>query len=160
MNKHAENRCKDCSTDQNCCNRLEGLRLTRAEYRKNFADYHAVLVVRQTGKIYRVSAKKGQSCPHWDGDCRIYDKRPIECRLYPYTISNLWEWGNHVFITFHSRTKCPFKEHLLIPRDAAKQMVAKFAREAFGGGCRPHVYYEPQIPGLISKIRDFLSVSP
>lgn len=160
MSKHTENHCSDCSTNQNCCNRLEGLRLTRAEYRKNFADHHAVLVVRQTGKIYRVSARNGQSCPHWAGECRIYDKRPIECQLYPYTISKLCEWRRHAFITFHSRTKCPFKERLLIPRDDAKRMVAEFAREAFGSGCIPHVYHEPLFLGLISKISCFFGVSP
>jgi len=158
MDKHAENRCKDCSTNQNCCNRLEGLRLTQAEYQKNFADHHAVLVVQQTGKIDRVSAKKGQSCPHWDSECQIYDKRPIECRLYPHTISNLWKWRRHVFITFHSRTKCPFKERLLIPCDDAKRMVAEFAREAFGSECELHIYNEPLFLGLISKILGALSV--
>ncbi len=156
MNEHTKNRCKNCSTNQHCCRSLAELRLTRAEYRKNFADHHAVLIIRQTGKIYRVSAKKGQSCPHWDGECRIYDKRPIECRLYPYTISDPWKWGRHVFITFHSRTKCPFKERLLIPRDDAEQMVAEFAREVFGSGCRLYVRHEILLFGLANKIQELL----
>ncbi len=155
MNEYTENRCSGCSTNQHCCRNLESLRLTRSEYFDHFADYRAALIVRETYGIYMVSAKKGQSCPHWDGACRIYEKRPIECRLYPYTINNLWKWRRHVFITFHSRTECPFKERLLIPQGKAEKMVAEFTEEAFGNGCRQHVYNEVLFPGLISKIRGF-----
>lgn len=155
MNEYAENRCNGCSTNQHCCRNLTSLRLTGSEYFDHFADYRAALIVRETYGIYSISAKKEQSCPYWDCACRIYDKRPIECRLYPYTIGNFWKWRRHIFITFHSRTECPFKERLLIPQGKAKKMVAEFTEKAFGNRCRQHVYNEVLLLGLINKISSF-----
>jgi len=156
MGDPSENLCKGCITNQHCCRALLKMRLTEDEYRTNFANHKKVLIIKRMGTIYNISSKKGHTCPYWNGECTIYDRRPIECRLYPYTISHCWKWGRHVFITFHSRTKCPFKERLLIDFDDAKAMVHAFAREAFGRNCRIHVIRESLFPNLINKARKLL----
>ncbi len=156
MGEPAVNLCKDCITNQHCCRTLSKLWLTEDEYKKNFADYKEVLIIQKMDAIYTISAKKGHTCPYWNGACGIYDKRPIECRLYPYTISNFWKWYHHVFVTFHSRTKCPLKERLLIDLDDARAMVLTFAREAFGNDCRIYVIRESLFLRLFNKVHNLL----
>jgi len=156
MTETPENPCKDCITNQHCCRNLSKMWLTEGEYHKNFADHKEVLIVRKIGTLYNISSKKGHPCPYWNGECSIYDKRPIECRLYPYTISNFAEWRRHVFITFHSRTTCSLKERLLTDLDDAKTMVLKFSREAFGDNCRIHVIRETLFLRIVNKVHKLL----
>jgi len=104
-----------------------------------------------------VSAKEGYSCPIWNGDqCTIYADRPMECRLFPYTTGKIVHIGNRVDISFHSRTKCPNKEILLMSKAEAKGMLLSFSRRAFRDVDKIKIDYEWFYIKFKNKIREFI----
>lgn len=150
MKTPPDNPCARCSTGQSCCSSLTNLRVTESEYERLFARRRAGLTIQRDGPIYRISAKQGRTCPHWNNGCGVYGDRPVECRLYPYTIGEVWIWHRWVLVTFHSRpTGCPNTELLLMPRGEARKLLSSFAREGFGETCRVYVTYETPIFTLV-----------
>lgn len=160
MKRSTDNVCANCSTGQECCTTLLGLRLTESEWERHFAQHREMLVVQHDHSFYSVSARKGKPCPNWRGSqCTIYHDRPIECRLFPYTIGWFYHKRGRVKMTFHSWTRCPKKKKLLIAEDQAREMVYLFARTGFGdeytveverGG--PFMAYKEKVKKLRDKI--------
>ena len=147
------NVCIKCSIGQDCCRNLFGLRLSENEYKQHFARHSDSLEVRQDTRLYFVSAKEGYSCPNWVGDqCAIYTDRPMECRFFPYTIGKIIHKGNRVDITFHSRTPCPKKKILLMPKAEANEMLVSFARSVFSDVDKINVEHEWLFTKLKYKI--------
>lgn len=157
MEKPFDSPCASCSIGQYCCSYLKNLKLTKSEYKRHFAQHQRKLEVRQEGSIYIVSAKQGQTVSCWSNKCLIYNDRPIECRLYPYTIGVVWIWHARILITFHSRrTGCPHKQLLLISRDEARELISSFARDAFGDQYIVRIRHETLIYRLVIKGRKFI----
>ena len=128
-----DNPCVICSIGQDCCSNLSGLKLLESEYRLHFARDYRRLQVKKEGQFYTIASKDGGPCPHWVKDrCRIYYDRPIECRLFPYTIGLIDRDDSQVVLTIHARTRCPLKKQLLVPKLKAEEMVRSFAYQAFG----------------------------
>ncbi len=133
MVESSNNPCYSCSIKQYCCRNLKCLKLTELEYKRYFARHRKKLEVRRYDKVYLVSSKIGESCPYLCANkCIIYDNRPIECRLFPYTIGVVHSEQGRVLLSFHDRTICPNKKELLVSKDEAKAMVYSFARDEFG----------------------------
>lgn len=159
MNESLDNPCLTCSIGQDCCRKLSGLKLTESEYKQHFAIHREKLEVRQDGQIYVVSSKEGHACPHWSNNqCTVYDERPIECRLFPYTIGVIDRKQGHVLLSFHARTGCPNKKELLVSEDKAKEMVFLFARNAFGGKCIVEIEHEMLLTALKSKLKRLMKL--
>jgi Fe-S-cluster containining protein len=157
MNSSDNNMCNKCSIKQDCCRILSWLRLSEIEYKQHFAKHSANLEVIQDGRLFMVSAKDGYSCPNWIGDqCTIYADRPMECRLFPYTMGQIIHIGNRVNIPFHSRTECPKKKILLMPKTEANRMIWSFSRRAFRDADKINIEYESFIFKLKYKIREFI----
>lgn len=127
------NPCASCSIDQDCCTHLSGLRVTPAEFERCFADYADRLEICREGPVYVLTPKAGAPCPNWrDGGCAIYDVRPRECRLFPFTLYVERQSRDYVGLGYHCDTRCPLKHQLLCGDETARQLVEGFGREAFG----------------------------
>jgi Fe-S-cluster containining protein len=149
-----ENPCFSCSIGQACCSKLLSLKLTQSEYQLVFAGHEESLAVQRKGHFYIVSSKKLDSCPHWNNSrCSVYSNRPIECRLFPYTIGVIHDKGKRVYLSYHSRVNCPEKKALLMPKSQAEQMVRSFAHSAFGDDCSVEVEHENQFAKLKHALR-------
>jgi len=122
--------------DQDCCTRLSQLKLSKAEFERNFLHHSESLLIKEYRGIYVVS-ERGNGCPNLRGNrCTVYEIRPIECRLFPYTIGNSMRIGRLVVMTYHHRTRCPQKHRLLAPRTEVVDMLVCFAKDAFGRDVR------------------------
>ena len=142
MEKTSVNLCENCPIEQDCCKHLTGLKLTEPEFNELFAPYRNLLTIRLNGPVYEISVKNGGSCPHWKNGCTVYSKRAVECRLFPYTMNQIKISRGKVDISYHSRTNCPFKKQLLMPRSEAEILISSFAEEAFGKGASIKIQYE------------------
>lgn len=152
------NVCIKCSIGQYCCRNLIELRLSKIEYKQHFAKHSDNLEVRQDTGIYIVSSKEEFSCPKWVGEkCTIYEDRPMECRLFPYTIGRIIQKGNRINITFHSRTPCPMKGTLLMPKVEATRMLMSFARSVFSNVDKINIEHEWLFTRLKYKILRFIT---
>jgi Fe-S-cluster containining protein len=138
----SDNPCLRCTISQGCCTDLKGLRLSAAEYERHFADFGAALEVRRHGGAYRVTSKAGR-CPNWQGQCQVYETRPMECRLYPYTVSHIAAVGDDVQVVMHNRTGCPQKAALTPPQAEAEALVRGYVAEVFGADARARVIFDP-----------------
>jgi len=122
--------------DQDCCTRLSQLKLSKAEFKRSFLQHSESLLIKECRGIFIVS-ERGNSCPNLRGNrCTVYEIRPIECRLFPYTIGSCLRIGRLVVMTYHHRTRCPQKHRLLAPRTEVVDMLVCFAKDAFGRGVR------------------------
>jgi CelD/BcsL family acetyltransferase involved in cellulose biosynthesis/Fe-S-cluster containining protein len=127
-----DNPCFSCLIEQECCRKLRFLRLTKSEYMQHFAQQQEKIIIQDCDETYLVSSKEGQTCPHFKNDiCTIYADRPIECRLFPYTLGSIHKENNCLVITYHERTLCPNKGNLLMPDKEARKLILSFAHEAF-----------------------------
>lgn len=130
------NVCAACEIDQHCCANLTGLKLSKAEFKRNFLHHRKSLLIEEYRGIYRVSGRVNR-CPNWRGDqCAVYDDRPFECRFFPYTIAETMRIGRLVVLTYHHQTLCPQKDRLLAPRTEVVDMLVSFAEDAFGRDVR------------------------
>ncbi len=85
---------------------------------------------------------EGYLCPAFDpatSQCRIYDVRPLDCRLYPFAL--MWD-ANHTEVLLGWDTKCPYMRDLpsspieqaadatarWIEEDATLEMLARYPR--------------------------------
>jgi len=149
--------CSKCGIKQDCCRNLSGLRLSETEYKQHFAKHSANLEVRQDGRLFMVSAKDGYSCPNWACDqCIIYADRPMECRLFPYTIGKIINIGYRVNISFHARTECPNKEILLMSKAEVNEMLLSFSRHVFNDAEKINIDHEWFLIKLKYKIMEFI----
>ena len=142
MENTSVNLCEKCPIEQDCCRHLTGLKLTGREFEELFAPYQNLLTVRKIGPVHEISINNRGPCPHWLNGCAVYEKRAVECRLFPYTINEIKMDRKRVTLTYHARTRCPFKNELLPFRKEAEEMIHTFAREAFGEGVSVKIKYE------------------
>lgn len=147
------NPCLACNIDQDCCKRLTGLKLTDVEYTRHFEHHHSKLAIKRIGKIYEVSTKDGGQCPNWQGQCTVYETRPVECSLFPYTIGQIVEREDHTLFTLHSRTTCPLKHELIVPEVEARRMVRSFAEDAYGKNHKVRIVEERGLAFLAALAR-------
>jgi Fe-S-cluster containining protein len=110
---------------------MQGLLVTENEYERVFEGHAHALEVTQSGRLKRLTSKAGP-CPNWQGACTVYEDRPMECRLFPFTVSVVAATAKTVHITAHDRVDCPQKAVLLPRETVARSLIEAFAREAYG----------------------------
>jgi len=135
MNNIQRNPCLACSTGQHCCSRLSGLVLSADEFKTLFKGHREELSIRQSNRVVIVSSKEGNACPHWGPDgCRIYLRRPIDCRVFPYITALVIEKRTKVKIVFHSRSNCPLKDQLYrnMPEADIRQLLTELGKSVCG----------------------------
>ncbi len=126
MEQHPCATCRD-----NCCAPLRGLKVTRAEFDRVFSDKVDRLSIIDNGDWLQVSSTNG-ACPNLrEGLCQVYDDRPMECRLFPYTIETITPRDQVVQVYVHGSTHCPAREQLKPAVTTAHAMVSDFCAEAF-----------------------------
>ena len=134
MSSTCDNPCSTCSINQDCCTHLSGLRVTETEFQRCFASHLDQLDIEHEGPVLVLTPKHGAACPNWQaGGCAVYENRPRECRLFPFTLYVRKPGDRLVSIGYHSDTRCPQKQALLPPDADARAIVASFGEEAFPG---------------------------
>lgn len=156
MAKTTSNPCAACTIDQDCCRRLTGLRLTQIEFDRCFAEHENDLIIQREGLVFVVSQRAGGACPNWrDGGCAVYDGRPRECELFPFTMYS--QVGSAaVTVRLHSDTQCPLKTELLSDVNRAEQLARDFATEAFGESRSFSIRHENRLERITRTIRHTL----
>jgi hypothetical protein len=132
---------------------LSGLLLGEEEFDRHFAPHRDRLSVHRSGRAFVVSAKSGDSCPHWGaGGCRIYRERPIDCRVFPYVLFRIIDRGKSVRIVFHDRSDCPHKDQLFlqIPEGEVTALLLAFGKMLYDDGRAIVVVRET---GIFSRLR-------
>ncbi len=135
------NPCLACAIAQGCCSEMQGLMVTETEYQRVFARHREALEITQAGRLKRLTSKAGP-CPNWLGACTVYADRPMECRLFPFTLSVVAASPRSVHITAHDRVDCPQKEALRPRESAARSLIEGFARDAYGPDRAVRVSFE------------------
>lgn len=150
----AANPCLACTIAQGCCAEMQGLLVTESEFQRVFSRHHNALEITQTGRLKRLTSKAGP-CPNWHGACTVYEDRPMECRLFPFTVSLVAATSQTIHITAHDRVDCPQKEALRPREAAAIDLIKAFARDAYGPGHTVHISFERgvgKIKALLLKL--------
>jgi Fe-S-cluster containining protein len=139
---------------------LSGLQLAEEEFYQHFKSHAAVLDVVWSNKSVVVSVRQGGPCPHWtENGCSIYLSRPVDCRVFPYVITQIIEQRNKVKITFHNRSDCPKKDRLyqLMPEADIRALLIKLGHKAYGEGREVMVRHADEITGrLRNRIKSAL----
>ncbi len=136
------NPCLACTVEQSCCRELNGLKLNDKEFRRHFTGKSDRLKISRKGKLYVIYSQGSQPCPNWDQKCQVYETRPIDCDLYPYTIGSVFEGKGEVYATYHSRTECPLSDVIISSREKAESLIHRFLKDTYGEGCRTTVRYD------------------
>ena len=129
----ADNPCLSCPDI--CCGLKGecGLRLSPAEFAAHFEAHSQSLRVRRDGKVVILATKEGLVCPNLgDKGCRIYDRRPIDCRLYPYQMVPVYETRKRVKFLLYLTPECMANQTFPVPEPAARTLVESFCREVYG----------------------------
>jgi len=135
MESERSNPCLTCSAQQRCCSQLSGLRLTKDEFEIHFKKHSDGLAIARYEKTFVVSSHNNGPCPHWGkSGCRIYNDRPIDCRLYPYEITRISEKRKAIEITLLNNPGCPEMDSLLMPFEEAKALIEFFCHTVYGQG--------------------------
>lgn len=133
MSSEQYNPCLQCDVNQKCCSHLSGLRLSKKEFEKYFKNHSNVLSVLKYNKLFLVSSDKNGPCPYWGkGGCLIYNDRPVDCRLYPYEITQIKERRDKIDVTFRVNPGCSQKDNLLLPVEEAKALIKVFCQKVYG----------------------------
>jgi Fe-S-cluster containining protein len=153
-NNNKDTPCFSCSIEQECCRKLRFLRLTKSEYMQHFVQHQGTITVQNCTETYLISSKEGQTCPNWSSEkCTIYTDRPVECRIFPYTLGRINKEKLHVVINYHERTHCPQKKVLLVSDKETKKLILSFAHEAFGNKYTIEVKRENLLAKWITKLK-------
>lgn len=121
----SENPCLACPVEQGCCRSLVGLRVSQTEFDRCFSGVAEQFDIELQGPVLKISVKGAGTCPNWDGQCKIYDSRPMECDLYPHTIGSVFD-GKELVLSVHHHTPCPLNEELRNTDEAAIAKVQTF----------------------------------
>lgn len=125
------NPCAKCPTHQSCCRELHGLTVSQDEYDRHFKAHEDTITVFRKGALLEVWAKDGGGCPNWDEQCSVYDTRPMDCDLYPFTIGNVFEKPDAVYVTYHKRTGCPLVDDIVQAQSEAQALLERFFKANF-----------------------------
>ena len=130
-----------------------GLRLSQTEFEAHFKEHKQNLLVRQEGKLVIISTKNGLLCPNLgDKGCRIYDERPIDCRLYPYQMLQMYETRGKVKFMLYMTPDCVADKTFHYPEQTARDLVTEFCRKVYGDKrIIIQVYENRFLPKLMNK---------
>ena len=145
-----------CLTCPDTCCALKGecgLRLSQAEFAAHFQEHTQDLHVRSAGKLVIIATREGRVCPNLgDKGCRIYDERPIDCRLYPYQMLPVYETRGTVKIMLYMTHECVANRTFHFPEQGARALVETFGKAVYGDKTvLVQVYQDRFLPKLRNK---------
>ncbi|MDM7275447.1 MAG: YkgJ family cysteine cluster protein [Thermoprotei archaeon] len=109
--------CKGCTV--NCCRRFYAVLLDDEE--EEFKDV-ADTIETPLGRVRTLGNPKGGICPFLtrEGLCGIYEKRPLDCRLWPLMVHYDFEKDEYIIIL---DLECPAAAENKIPQELLEKMV-------------------------------------
>ncbi len=129
-------RVNPCLTCPDTCCALkghDGLRLSRDEFEAYFIGREEDLRVRVENEIVVISTRDGFVCPNLgEKGCRIYQDRPIDCRLYPYQMLPVYETRKSVKFLLYRNPYCVENRRFSIPEAEAMNLILEFGKKAYG----------------------------
>jgi Fe-S-cluster containining protein len=151
-----ENPCAGCQS--NCCCDLRKLKLSPSEYKRIYEPFRDRLKTERKGALYELSMQAGLHCPHLNekNECTIYDARPVECRIFPYTVNQAYKAGPLVLFTYHGKTPCPRKKELFPAHAEARRLVRSLAHDTYGSGKIYLACYESLLYRAFGKLTRIL----
>jgi len=122
--------CEGCPT--NCCETAAGMWTSEDELRSTFEGHMDKILVRWSNDVAFVYMKDNKPCPFLrEGRCTIHETRPLDCRLFPYRMTGIFQRGNKIEISFDNASNCP-KRDTLISEAEATEIVVKFGKMVYG----------------------------
>lgn len=112
-----KNICSNCK--ENCCARFYAVLLPEEE--DEFRDT-AFEVKTRRGTVKCIGSQRGKPCPYLsrEGYCTVYEKRPLDCRLWPVI----------VYIDFNTRERvvyldleCPAVREGKLPKELIEKII-------------------------------------
>ena len=148
-----DNPCLTCP-DSCCALKGEcGLRLSPAEFEAHFKEHIQNLHMRQDGKNVVISTREGLVCPNLgEKGCRIYEERPIDCRLYPYQMLPVYETRRKVKFMLYMTPDCVANRTFHFSEQSARALVEKFCKDVYGDKTvLIQIYQDRFLPKLKNK---------
>jgi Fe-S-cluster containining protein len=121
---------------------LHGLTVSQAEYDRHFRAHEDKISVYRKGALLEIWSKDGGGCPNWDEQCSVYETRPMDCDLYPFTIGNVFESPDEIYVTYHKRTGCPLVDDIVQARSEAQALLERFFKANFPSAKKVSVVYD------------------
>lgn len=131
MSDDVLNLCEGCTLENDCCGKMSGLWTTEDEFKRVFEGHEDEFVVKRSNNIVFLYMKDDQPCPFWKGRCTIYLTRPLDCRLFPYKLTNVIQFGSRIKITYNNIANCP-KRNELVTEEEAAALVLRWGKMAYG----------------------------
>lgn len=109
--------CANCH--ENCCKRFYAVLLPEEE---RLFEEHSFELHTERGSVKCIGSRAGKPCPYLSecGFCTIYDKRPLDCRLWPVM----------VYIDFMTRERvvyldleCPAVREGRLPKELVDNII-------------------------------------
>ncbi len=130
---NTDNPCLTCP--DTCCGTPGkfSLRISKEEFEKHFKDRADDLIIQEDGNVVLIYSKEGKACPNLDNKgCKIYLDRPIDCRLYPYQMLQLYETNNKAKLLLYIKPHCVENRTFYMPENDAIALVEAFGRNVYG----------------------------
>jgi len=130
------------------------------EYQKIYERFSDRFTVERKGLLYELSMRPEYNCPHLNEQmlCTIYDSRPVECRIFPYTVNQTYQTGPVVLFTYHGNTPCSRKKELFPSHRETRRQILRLARDTYGSGKICLVCCEGLVYRAVSKLTRLLSL--
>lgn len=110
--------CSNCR--ENCCTRFYAVLLPEEE--EEFKDT-AFEVETQRGKVKCIGSRDGKPCPYLsrEGYCTVYEKRPLDCRIWPVVVYVDFKTGERVV---YLDLECPAVREGKIPSELIERITS------------------------------------
>jgi len=130
---NTDNPCLTCP--DTCCGTPGkfSLRISKEEFEKHFKDRADDLIIKEDGNVVMIFSKEGKACPNLGKKgCEIYLDRPIDCRLYPYQLLQLYETRTKAKLQLYIKPNCIENKTFFTPEEDATALVEEFGRNVYG----------------------------
>lgn len=136
--------CMSCSIDMDCCRKFNGVVMSQDEYDRLFAKFDGRFELEQLGRFVKIADKSGQGCPYFEQGtgCTIYEDRPLDCRLFPFSLDHVRGGENEPMrASAHRRVGCPHSEEFPIDQAEIACVTDRMARSVGHNGAKVDLEY-------------------
>lgn len=125
------NPCMSCSIDMDCCKKFSGALVSQEEYDRLYARFDGRFRIERVGRFLKLYDVSGEGCPYFEQGtgCTVYDQRPLDCRLFPFSLDHMREdSGGCLKASVNTRVGCPHAHEFPVDKPAIAALSADMAR--------------------------------